>query len=257
MLNAPRRWLSSPAAPPSRWSRGLPFGVTIGQAFGWRNAIWMLAALAVAPALLVRILPPVHTPTTNLGDRLRTLADRTVLTILAGTVAALMTGFLVVAYVPVIVGISGTTVVVAMLSFGSGQVLGTTTVPALINRVGSRGTLTISAALATTAAICLLLRLGGEPLQILALFGIGLSLGTGMVPQQNRLFTLVPAKATVAMGLNGSAIYVSSAAGAAIGGAALGWGGEPTLTLSAVLVATLALTTAILLRPERVAPAAP
>lgn len=67
------------------------------------------------------------------------------------------------------------------------------------------------------------------------------AVGLTIVPQQHRLFTTVPALAPVAVGLNGSAIYIASALGAAAGGLALALGGTITPTIIAALIGLLAV----------------
>jgi hypothetical protein len=76
---------------------GLPFGLLIGQAWGWRAALWVLLALAVLSLLAIRFLEPAYAPRLTLRQRGAVLADRRVLGILAGTVAVLTPGFLVLA----------------------------------------------------------------------------------------------------------------------------------------------------------------
>lgn len=60
---------------------------------------------------------------------------------------------------------------------------------------------------------------------------LGLAIGLTVVPQQHRLFATVPALAPIAVGLNGSTIYIGSALGAAAGGLALTVGGSNAPTI--------------------------
>lgn len=53
---------------------------------------------------------------------------------------------------------------------------------------------------------------------VLAMAVLGFSAGLTIVPQQHRLFAAVPKLAPVAVGLNGSGIYIATALGAAAGG---------------------------------------
>src|SRR6266702_1995762 len=173
---------------------GLPFGILVGQVWGWRTAMWVLVALAALAGLAVGLLPAVHAPTTGLRDRVRVLSDARMLGILSGTVTVLMPGFLILAYLPTILHASGALVVLLVL---------------------------------------------------------GLSVGVTIVPQQHRLFALVPAVATVALGLNGSGIYIGSALGAALGGGVLALAGVTALPLAAALVGLLAIAITSAVRPER------
>jgi predicted MFS family arabinose efflux permease len=69
--------------------------------------------------------------------------------------------------------------------------------------------------------------------------------GMLMVPQQHRLFTLAPDAPTVALGLNGSAIFVGAGLGSALGGAALAAVGPAWLAPIAAVVALGAVALAL------------
>jgi MFS transporter, DHA1 family, inner membrane transport protein len=73
-----------------------------------------------------------------------------------------------------------------------------------------------------------------------------------IVPEQHRLFAIVPALAPVAVGLNGSAIYIGSALGAGLGGLALAAGGPAAPVITASIVGAVAVTIAATVVPERI-----
>ena len=135
--------------------------------------------------------------------------------ILLGTVSALTPAFVIIAYLPEILRTAGTLVVIAMLAYGAGQVTGTAVVPQLIGRpnaglallLGASGVTVFTAALTATRTVS-----AGA---IVTMAALGLAVGLTIVPQQHRLFATVPALAPVAVGLNGSAIYIGIALGAA------------------------------------------
>jgi predicted MFS family arabinose efflux permease len=220
---------------------GLPFGLLVGQEWGWRTAMWVLLALAVLSLLAIRLLPPARAPRLTLRERGAVLADRRVLAILAGTVAVLTPGFLVLAYLPAILDTSGRWVVLAMLDYGAGQVLGTALVPRLIARRGARRTLQVGAVGVTAISAALTVTRTLHPAAIVTMAALGLAVGLTIVPQQHRLFASVPSLAPIAVGLNGSAIYVGSALGAALGGLALAAGGGSVPTLVAGTLGALAV----------------
>jgi DHA1 family inner membrane transport protein len=230
---------------------GLPFGILVGQAWGWRAAMWVLAALAVLSALAVLALPPAHAPRLSLRQRGKALTDGRVLGILAGTVTVLIPGFLVIAYLPAIMRSSGAWIVIAMLGYGAGQVTGTALVPWLIRRRSARLALLLGACgvTAITAALTLTRTLDGAATATMA--ALGLAVGLTVVPQQHRLFATVPALAPIAIGLNGSAIYIASALGAGIGGIALTAGGGNGPTITAAVIGALSLVIGITVVPER------
>jgi hypothetical protein len=97
--------------------------------------------------------------------------------------------------------------------------------------------------------LCLRCRCGGDLSGVLA--ALGFAVGLTIVPQQHRLFATVPSLAPVAIGLNGSALYIASALGAGIGGLALAAGGRTAATLTAVVIGTLGLAVGIAVVPER------
>jgi predicted MFS family arabinose efflux permease len=73
-----------------------------------------------------------------------------------------------------------------------------------------------------------------------------------MVPQQHRLFSLAPDAPTVALGLNGSAIFIGAALGSALGGLMLTATGPFWLAPAGALVAAVAV---VLARENAAAPA--
>lgn len=233
---------------------GLPFGILVGQAWGWRNAMWVLLAMAAVSGLAVGLLPAVHAPRLGMRDRLRALSDGRVRAILAGTVTVLTPGFLVIAYLPAVLHASGTLVVAGMLGYGCGQVLGTTAVPRLIRWRGARFALILGACGVTVFTAALATTRTADAGAVVTMVAVGLSVGVTIVPQQHRLFALAPALAPVAMGLNGSAIYVASALGAAVGGGALAVAGPPALAPAAAVIGVLAVAVGTALHPERRTP---
>lgn len=223
---------------------GLPFGILIGQHWGWRAAMWVIVALAVASAAAVWLLPPAYAPRLSLRERGRALADRRVLGILAGTVTVLTPVFLVIAYLPAIMRTQGAWVVVAMLAYGAGQVSGNAGVPRLIRRRSARSALVCGACGVTVAAAVLTAARTTDVGTALTMAVLGFSCGLSTVPQQHRLFAAVPRLAPVAVGLNGSGIYIGTALGAAIGGAALAIGGSAALPVAATALALLGVAVA-------------
>jgi MFS transporter, DHA1 family, inner membrane transport protein len=240
---------------------GLPFGILVGQTWGWRAAMWVLLALAVLSALAVRLLPPAHAPRLTLRERGQALTDRRVLGILTGTVTVLTPGFLVLAYLPAIMRSSGIWIVIATLAYGAGQVTGTTLVPRLIRRRGARTALQLGACGIAVFTAVLTGTRTIHPAATATMAALGLAIGLTIVPQQHRLFATVPKLAPVAVGLNGSAIYIASALGAAIGGLALALAGATSLTITAAAIGVVAIALATTIRsaaaPEKLTPPSP
>jgi MFS transporter, DHA1 family, inner membrane transport protein len=223
---------------------GLPFGILVGQTWGWRTAMWVLVALALLSTLAIGLLPSAHAPRLSLRQRGRALTDRRVLGILAGTVTVLTPSFVVIAYLPAIMHASGIWIVIAILAYGAGQVTGTILVPRLIQRRSARTALQLGAGGVTILTAILTATRTLHPAATITMAGLGLAVGLTIVPQQHRLFATVPKLAPVAVGLNGSAIYIASALGAALGGIALATGGSITPTITAAIIGLVAVTIA-------------
>jgi MFS transporter, DHA1 family, inner membrane transport protein len=223
---------------------GLPFGILVGQTWGWRSAMWILVVFAVVSALAVWLLPPVYAPRLSLRERGKALTDRRVLGILAGTVTVLTPVFLVIAYLPAIMRTSGAWIVVAMLGYGAGQVTGNAGVSRLIRRHGARTALVCGACGITAATAILAATRTIDAAAVLTMAALGFSAGLTIVPQQHRLFAAVPKLAPVAVGLNGSGIYIATALGAAAGGTALAAGGSLALPVTAAVIGLLAVIVA-------------
>jgi DHA1 family inner membrane transport protein len=173
------------------------------------------------------------------------LTDRRVLGILAGTVTVLTPVFLVIAYLPAIMRTSGAWIVVAMLGYGAGQVTGTVLVPRLIRRRGARTALLCGACGITAVMAILAVTSTIDATVAPTMTALGFFAGLTIVPQQHRLFTAVPKLAPVAVGLNGSGIYIATALGAAAGGTALAIGGSAAPPVTAAVIGLLAVIVAL------------
>lgn len=236
---------------------GLPFGILVGQMWGWRSAMWVLVVLGVVSALAVRLLPPAHAPALGLRRRARALTDRQVLGVLVGTVTVLTPAFVVIAYLPAIVQTGGGWIVVAMLAYGSGQVTGTSVVARLIRRRSARTTYVVGAVGVTATVAVLVATRHSLPIAVVTMAALGLSVGLTIVPQQHRLFATVPALASVAVGLNGSAIYVGTAIGAGVGGLALAGAGSAAPAVAAAAIGVVAVALGVWVVPERMSMSQP
>ncbi|MCL2428349.1 MAG: MFS transporter, partial [Alphaproteobacteria bacterium] len=176
---------------------------------------------------------------------------RGVLSLIAVTASVVAPEFLAVTYLATILHASGAIVPMAILAFGGGGVVGTTIVPLLVNWRGARFALLIGAC-GVTAFTALLAVTRAIPIGAMAtMFVVGGSGALTVVPQHHRLLSLVPpATAPVAIGLNGSALYVGGGVGAAIGGAVLATFGAGALPAAAAGIGLLSVVLCIFVRPE-------
>ncbi|MEU5262473.1 MFS transporter [Amycolatopsis sp. NPDC021455] len=229
---------------------GVPIGVLAGNWFGWRAVMWGIGVAAVVVAVLIPILPEVRVPAAGLRTRLAVLGRPPVVRVLLVTVFGTIAAFTVFVYLPVLVApvASGATLSWVLVGSGAGQVAGTAVAGRATDRLGPakvRALSLVGTAVVLAAIDVAVLSLPG--VLLLALLS-GVFGGMLMVPQQHRLFTVAPDVATVALGLNGSAIYVGGALGSALGGAVLAGAGPswvgPVAALASVTALALSVTTA-------------
>ncbi|ADP81125.1 major facilitator superfamily MFS_1 [Pseudofrankia inefficax] len=232
---------------------GVPFGVLVGQWAGWRVVLWTIMGLAALTAVCVPRLPGAYVPATSMRTRLGVLTRPTVLAVLVATVAVVAPTFLLISYLPAVLGTTatGSRLVVVLLAFGLGSVVGNRLVGRLVD---GRGALRVLLAGVGGVAVSYAVLAGAQswylPTLVLA-FTIGAFGGLTITPQQHRLFDVAPDVATVALGLNGSAIYLGAALGAALGGLTLDAIGASALPAAAALVATAAAAFIGVTAPER------
>ncbi|MFD6065915.1 MFS transporter [Amycolatopsis lurida] len=211
---------------------GVPIGVLAGNWFGWRAVMWGIGAVALIVMLLVPLLPGVRMPTVSLRDRLAVVARPPIARVLGVSVLGTAAAFAAFVYLPVLVApvAAGAMISWLLVGFGIGQIAGNAFAgratdslgPARVRSISLVGTV-VTFALLDVAVLSL-------PGALVLALASGIFGGMLMVPQQHRLFSLAPDAPTVAMGLNGSAIYGGGALGAALGGvvlssAGVGWVG--------------------------------
>ncbi|WP_204249054.1 MFS transporter [Nocardia arizonensis] len=229
---------------------GVPIGIFVERWLGWRGVLWLIAAGGAVAAVLVLLLPRVTLPSTGLRERLGVLVRTPVLSVLAVTTVAMTATFITLTYLPVVVAPSVSQHLLAwlMLAMGVGQVAGTGFIGRWVDRYGPAPTMTI-ALLGTAFGLCALAATTDRAWTVfLALTVTGFFGGMTMVPQQHRLFAIAPDAPTVALGLNGSAVYLGGGIGALIGGAILGGGAGTLLPWTSATIALCALAGSLGLR---------
>lgn len=226
---------------------GVPIGVLAGNWFGWRAVMWGIGAVAILVALLVPVLPAVRVPSASLRDRLAVIARPPIARVLGVSALGTAAGFAAFVYLPVLVApvAAGAMISWLLVGFGIGQIAGNAFAGRATDSLGSSRVRSISLA-GTVVTLAML------DLAVLSLPGsLALALVSGafggmlMVPQQHRLFSLAPDAPTVALGLNGSAIYGGGALGAALGGVVLSTAGAGWIGPVAAFVALLAFALAL------------
>jgi predicted MFS family arabinose efflux permease len=235
---------------------GVPFGVLVGQQWGWRAAMWIIAGLALLSAVVVPLLPSVRLPLTSLGQRLRVMIRPQVLAVLVSTILVLLPGFIALSYLPVILApvVTGVLLVAALVVRGAGQVIGNQLTGRLVDAHGPRPVLIIGAAGSALSLIALIPGRESVWPALAVVLLVGVFAGTVYLPNQARMFVAAPDVPTVAVGLLGSSLYASAAVGSAIGGLALAGSG---VTLMIILGFGLQIISSLVLVVRRHPSAAP
>lgn len=232
---------------------GAPLTVRLGQIHGWRPSIWILAGLAGAALLALRLLPGLPPPPRYRGRR-QILGDRRVLGVFGLTAILLTPSFTVVTYLAKLLA-PGELVPVAMFSLGIGGVVGAAVVPALVNRRGPLFAVRISIVCVTLALATLTISRGTLIGTLAPLLVIAASNAMILVAQNHRLLGMVPAaSANFAVGLDGSATSVGGAMGAAIGGLVLAKIGMEALLPTAACFGLLAIMLSLVARSHHIQP---
>lgn len=227
---------------------GVPIGVFAGAALGWRGVMWGIAAIGLVVAVAVgTLLPRVVVPAAGLRTRLSVLVRPSVARVLVVTVFGLTASFSLFVYLPVVAAdvAPGAAISWVLAAFGAGGVVGNQLAGRWTDRVGPRRVRLVSI---TGSAVLLALMdaaMVSLPGLLVAAVVIGGFGGMLMVPQQHRLFSIAPDAPTVALGLNGSAIYVGAGLGSALGGMALSAVGPDWLAPMAAVVAVVAVALAL------------
>ncbi len=229
---------------------GVPLGAWLGQAHGWHLPIWLVVALCglAIGAVALWVPPNVQAPGASFAGLGHLLARGDVLGVLATTLLYFIAIFAVFSYVgPVLQALSpmsGGRLSVTLSLFGLSGVAGTLVGGLANDRFGSRRCMAVM--LSVLGGSMLLLPLAaGSWLGLVALLLVWGTAGFGMmVPQQSRLAGLAPAQAPVLLSLNTSMLYLGTAGGAAVGGAAAGplgfahlsWAGAPFVAAALVVL---------------------
>ncbi len=228
---------------------GLPLGAWLGFRFGWQLpvAICAAAGLLAAAALAIFVPKNVSAPGASFAGLPRLLAQPAVAAVLSLTFLYFIAIFMVFAYIgPVLQALtpmSAEGLSFTLMLFGLAGVAGTLFGGWANDRFGAHRTLpTQLTVLALMMALVPLTQ--GHYLPMVAVFVVWGVAGFGMMaPQQSRLASLSPAQTPILLSLNASMLYLGTAAGAAIGGAAAGRVGYANLAWVGVPFALAGLAT--------------
>jgi DHA1 family inner membrane transport protein len=220
---------------------GLPLGAWLGFRHGWQWPIGLVAVMAFACVLALAVLLPrdIAAPGATFKGLPQLLAQPPVLWTLSLTLLYFIAIFSVFSYIgPVLQALqpmSPEQLSLTLAVFGLSGVVGTLVGGWANDHFGARRSLTVQ--LTVLGSMMVLLPLArGHGVLIVATFVVWGIAGFGMMsPQQSRLAMLAPAQAPILLSLNTSMLYIGTALGAVVGGAAsahvgfdrLAWVGVP------------------------------
>ncbi|TMR06565.1 MFS transporter [Actinomadura soli] len=229
---------------------GAPLGTLIGGIWGWRAAIWFVAAIAaVVAAVVALLLPSVRLDRgATLRQRFAPLADRRVLNILVVTLLAFIAIFLPFTYMSAVFApaLDGeqSRLALLLLVFGVTATGGNLAAGALADRYDPRRVV-IAATVGVTAVFMIMLPV--REIFVLAVIATALS---GIVsysvigPQQHRIITYASSGgAPLLTSLNTSAAYLGNFLSSIIGAIVLTRSAALLLPVGATFAACAALLT--------------
>ena len=232
---------------------GAPLGTAVAALADWRVTMLTLSLLAVlvAAAVLVKVPPVRHSgdEASDLRQRLSPLVDRRVLALLATTLIAFTAIYVPYTYSSVVLadatGGDGLQLAAVLAVLGVAGILGNLLAGRLADRLGGRPV--VAAALLGLALVLALTPLWSAtlPTALLAAAAYGL-IGFGVsAPQTHRILAL-GGRASLAIALNGAALYAAIGLSGVIGGTAITHLGRTALgpLAAAGLITALALSEA-------------
>jgi DHA1 family inner membrane transport protein len=237
---------------------GAPLGTLIGGAWGWQTAIWFVAAIAGAIALVIAALLPAITldQSATLRQRIAPLTDGRVLRILVVTLLAFIAIFLPFTYMSAVFAsaLDGEQqrLALLLLVFGIAATGGNLAAGSLADRHDPRRVV-IGATMGITAVFLIMVPIR----EVFVLVAIAVAL-SGVVsyavigPQQHRIIGHAPAGgAPLVTSLNTSAAYIGNFLASIVGAVILSTSGSAVLLLcvAAAFAALAAFLTWWLSRP--------
>jgi len=220
---------------------GIPLGTLIGDAFGWRTAFGVLAALALVKALLLTRLPPTAAPTPPLpfAAQLRLARQPAILGHVALSVLSFTGMFIAYTYLADFLerlgGLSGPTVGWTLMAFGAMGLVGNHFGGRLVDRSALRATLVFSGWLALSLALVAWAAPWTPALfAVLAVWGIAQS--ALFIVNNVRLMQAAPSAQALGSALNISGANAGIGIGAILGGRVIDGPGIAWIGVAAAVV---------------------
>ncbi len=225
---------------------GVPAGLALASYAGWRSTLWLVTALGTLTlAGLLAWLPTIPTVAPpSIRQRLSMLMDGRVASVVGVSFLAAVASLGLYTYLVPVLGVAGSHATPYFLTWGMGGVVGSFGIGSLLDRT-SRPFMLVACILGTMALAMLLLPVLAPSTTVLIPLAFWGAAGWALqVPQQHTLLTARPDHGTVAVAINGSALYLGSAVGSALGGTVLSSGMR--VSLLPVLAGGIAFSALIL-----------
>jgi len=209
---------------------GVPIGLALAQAAGWRATIWLVVGLTVIAFIgIAAFLPDLRSAASapSLRARAGVLADRRVLTITLVTLTCATASIGSYTYLSALLGhaLHATNLTLYLWVWGLGGLVGSFAVGQVIDRwADTRALVSVIAGVLGGALLLLPLADHHVATVLPVLFIWGIAGWSSLAPQQHRMLAVREKDGTVAVTLNSSATYLGSSVGAGIGGLLLGAG---------------------------------
>nr|WP_281065112.1 MFS transporter [Brachybacterium sacelli] len=237
---------------------GAPAGTAIGALYGWRITMWLAAGVAVLGVIGVAALIPRSVGVADTGgglrQRLAPLRDRRVLALLATTLVAFTAVYIPYTYIGAIFAPAtngdGVRLGLLMTTLGVTGAIGNLAAGRLVDRQG--GSLVVFFALLwlilSFAIIALTHTVYAWSLAAIGFYGIAAFAIT--TPQQHRLISHDPDKASVVLSLNQAVLYLAIGVSGIVGAAGIEMVGTDHVAWIAAALAILAIALSTLGRPR-------
>jgi len=231
------------------YALGVPLGTWLGLTFGWQVPVWLVFGACIAAGLLLAALLPreIAAPGASFAGLGQAVRQAPILRVWLRTLLYFVAIFSVFAYAgPVLLALNPLTpaqLSFTLVMFGLSGVAGTLLGGWGVDRFGAIRTLRLQLAVLALMMALVPLTRGSTVLTVLVFVAWGTA-GFGMMaPQQVLLATRAPEQAPLLMSLNGSMLYVGTALGAVISGAAVASVGFHRLSWVGLPFALAALVT--------------
>jgi predicted MFS family arabinose efflux permease len=206
---------------------GVPAGLWLAEKVGWQATIGLILALGALTLLGIALRQPslqVPTPP-SLGEQLRFLVDRRVLSIIGVTCLTAAGSLGLYAFVAPLQAGMANSADAALTLWNIGGLIGSIAIGWVADRTGNPRAVMAAILVTLLAAIMALPAVGPVPILGLVPFVLWGAMGWAtMTPQQMSLIELEPGHEATVVALNSSAVGLGSVFGPALGGLALAGG---------------------------------